>query len=115
MAGAALRMERLTKEAKFQRPHSEAGPDLARLMLAPSRLMEAITKRPPSSDQKRGATSRLPGQRTYATGSLPMEGSSWMVTLSTVKPGPLKRLKCTPPSSTRRPRERSSEPRSRSP
>ena len=54
-------VDRLTKDAKFQWPHSDAGPDLVRLMLASSSRMEAMTNFPPSSDQMLGATSRLPG------------------------------------------------------
>ena len=61
MAGTVRITEGLTKDAKFQRPHSDAGPDLVRLMLASSRRMEAITKRPPSSDQMLGTTSMEPG------------------------------------------------------
>ena len=44
-------------DEKFQRPHSDEGPDLVRLMLAPSRRMEAITNLPPRSDQMLGTTS----------------------------------------------------------
>ena len=55
MAGAALITERFTNERKFQ-ARLAAGPDLVRLMLAPSSRMEAITKRPPSSDQMLGRT-----------------------------------------------------------
>ncbi len=111
--GARLITERLTSDAKFQRPHSAAGPDLARLMLAPSNLREAITKRPPASDHRLGRTVIV---SMYAIGSRPMDGSSWITTSSTENPGPLNRLKRTRPrNSTRRPRARSSELRKRSP
>ena len=76
MAGAVLITEGLTIDEKFQRPHSDAGPDLVRLMLAPSRRMEAMTNLPPSSDQMLGATSMEPGSWIYTTGSMPMAGSS---------------------------------------
>src|ERR1035438_9340508 len=54
--GARLITERLTSDAKFQRPHSAAGPDLARLMLAASNLREAIPNRPPATDDRLGRT-----------------------------------------------------------
>ena len=64
MAGARLIMERLMKELKFQRPGWSAGPLLVRLMLASLSLMDAITKRPPISDQMLGTISMLPGSCT---------------------------------------------------
>ena len=38
--------------------------------------MEAITNLPPSSDQMLGTTSMEPGSWMYATGSMPIDGSS---------------------------------------
>ena len=64
-------------EAKFQRPHSEAGPDFARLMLASSRRMEAMTNLPKRRCHRSGPNLQGAdvGHRLGADG-----GSSWMTT-----------------------------------